>query len=280
MYRIAVGTDGSAAAERAVVWAAAHAARKGGVLHIASTWSVPAVPYPEPGLVQIHAEREEQRAGDAAMNAEKLAREAGVRDVETTVSHGRADLVLSDLSKDVDLMVIGSTGHGTVGGFLLGSVGHFLAHHCRCPLVLVPEQGGEIPPASIVVGVDGSPSSQHALRVANEIATAHGARLRMLTSFERWQGVSAVPDSLARDKAREWTERWLDDLASDLAIDATPEVTSAPAADALLDADADLVVVGSRGRSAIAELVLGSVSRKVVYHARRPTLIVRLDEGS
>jgi nucleotide-binding universal stress UspA family protein len=43
--------------------------------------------------------------------------------------------------------------------------------------------------------------------------------------------------------------------------------------------DADLLVVGSRGRSGLVAAVLGSVSRHVVHHARCPVVVVKADEG-
>ena len=53
-------------------------------------------------------------------------------------------------------------------------------------------------------------------------------------------------------------------------------VEEGPAADVIVDAseDADLIVVGTRGRGAIATLVLGSTSQAVIHHAGRPVVVV------
>jgi nucleotide-binding universal stress UspA family protein len=57
------------------------------------------------------------------------------------------------------------------------------------------------------------------------------------------------------------------------------EVLEGPPADAILNVaqvrECDLIVMGSRGRGALAGLLLGSVSHRVVAHARMPVMVVR-----
>ena len=58
-------------------------------------------------------------------------------EIERRVVEGRAAAVLVDESRDADLLVVGSRGHGGFAGLLLGSVSEQCAHHAACPVVIV-----------------------------------------------------------------------------------------------------------------------------------------------
>jgi nucleotide-binding universal stress UspA family protein len=59
--------------------------------------------------------------------------------VETLIPEGQAAGVLVEASKKVNLLVVGSRGHGQLAGVLLGSVSEFCAAHSECPVVIVHE---------------------------------------------------------------------------------------------------------------------------------------------
>jgi nucleotide-binding universal stress UspA family protein len=58
-------------------------------------------------------------------------------EIERHVVEGRAAAVLVDESRDADLLVVGSRGHGGFAGLVLGSVSQQCAHHAACPVVIV-----------------------------------------------------------------------------------------------------------------------------------------------
>jgi nucleotide-binding universal stress UspA family protein len=136
----------------------------------------------------------------------------------------------------------------------------------------------------VVVGIDGSPSSRHALRFAAEEARQRAAQLTVVTSFDvpdmLWLGhavaTTALDDRLAvaQRAARKVVDEELTDQTG-LSIDVI--ATTTPATVALVDrsAGADLLVVGSRGRGGFRGLVMGSVSMQCVLHARCPVAVVR-----
>jgi nucleotide-binding universal stress UspA family protein len=139
---------------------------------------------------------------------------------------------------------------------------------------------------AVVVGVDGSEHADRALAWAVEEARLRGARLRVVTA---WQVPAAVygPSGFVPpvsgsidDEFRQVAQESADEAARrarEAGIEVETDVREGDAANALVDAaaGADLLVVGSRGRGALAGAVLGSVSAHCAHHAACPVAIVR-----
>ena len=140
----------------------------------------------------------------------------------------------------------------------------------------------------IVVGVDGSPHAAHALSWAAQLALAldaevvavHAVDPRLFVPVIQALGPPAPPavDREWYDEVRDAFEKdWVSPLRAagvhyrTRMIDGTPALALV---DAAVAEDADLLVVGSRGRGGFAGLVLGSVSTHVVHHAHRPVVVV------
>ena len=140
--------------------------------------------------------------------------------------------------------------------------------------------------SGIVVGIDGSANSKHALEWAAREARVHGTSLTVVLAWEVPAGVFggsgfvAATQELMDDLttgARERLEGTLADAASSLeGIDVHRSVVQGSAARVLLDAarDADVLVVGTRGRGGFAGLLLGSVSQQCAHHSPCPIVIV------
>jgi len=144
----------------------------------------------------------------------------------------------------------------------------------------------------IVVGVDGSETSHQALRWAAEEARLRSARLVALYAWSfippqplgepGMLAVSAgdLPGQL--DAEGEAARLTLDDAVSDVlgpdpGIDVERKLVEREAGEVLVaeSEDADLVVVGSHGRSGLTAALLGSVSRHVVDHSKCPVVVVK-----
>jgi len=137
----------------------------------------------------------------------------------------------------------------------------------------------------IVVGVDGSDPSIRALRWAARQAQWSGATLEVLTVWtfpEHPAPLGFVIDVPWSDELMAQARVKLDEVIQG----ALPEFDTAhiharvirgSAVPVLLDAarDAELLVVGSRGRGAMAELLLGSVSEGCIRHASCPVVVIR-----
>jgi nucleotide-binding universal stress UspA family protein len=138
----------------------------------------------------------------------------------------------------------------------------------------------------IVVGVDGSPNSERALDWAMKQAAAVRAPLTVIAVHEvpksYWGGIPVIGPADAalvenvRRAAEEMTQRAASQLADGAPASVTIHAVSGFVVKELVDAsqDADLVVVGSRGGSGFARVVMGSVSSEVVQHSACPVVIV------
>jgi len=129
----------------------------------------------------------------------------------------------------------------------------------------------------IVVGVDGSEPARRALVWALAETRLRGGRCLLIHAFEYLPaatGAGSVAAELA-SAAHDVLEQELS-FARDSGLSVDGRVMALGAAQALLDAaqDAELLVVGSRGRGGLASALLGSVSTAVVHHATCPVVVV------
>ncbi len=298
--RVVVGVDGSDGSLKALEWGVHEARRKGVALHVLCCYSVPF--YGEPGMFGaygIESQVEAIKADHEQILATALARAAVVDatvPAEGSVVFASPVMALSEDAKPGDVIVVGSTGRGGALADALGSVATALCHRATVPVVVVPanRQGDvtndttSVPKGvtmkKIVVGIDGSPTSEEALRWAFDEAKLAGAELVVLHGwsypYPLWRAEADGPrDEMKLDALRQ-LEASIDSLGTrsgEGEITVHARLVEEGAAKALIDeaADADLVVVGSRGRGGFASLLLGSVSRAVVQHAPCPVAVIR-----
>jgi nucleotide-binding universal stress UspA family protein len=148
-----------------------------------------------------------------------------------------------------------------------------------------PEQKEESVPG-IVVGVDGSSNSERALDWALAHAAALDTSLKVIAVHEvaksYWGDIPVVgpADQPIADKlqraAEEMTQRAVGRLGDVKAPSVQVRALSGFVVKELIDAshDADMLVIGSRGRSGLSRLVLGSVGHELVERAKCPVVLV------
>lgn len=142
MSRIIVGIDGSAHSQRALEWAVKEAAVHQLPLTVLTVFRTPVsfwggpVGYPEADAVDAGKARDEAR--DAADKA--IAAVGGERppQVQVQALTGVPAEELISMSKDADMLVVGSRGTGGFTRLLLGSVSTQVVHHAHCPVVIIP----------------------------------------------------------------------------------------------------------------------------------------------
>lgn len=142
----------------------------------------------------------------------------------------------------------------------------------------------------ILVGVDASPASVLALERGAEEARLRGATLEVVHAFNPPDQSTAFPVlpergtdkrdlEAEREKANARLGTWLDESGVDLSgleVEWSVLANNRPT-EVLIDRsrDADLIVVGSRGRGGFRGLLLGATSEQVTRHAKCPVLVVR-----
>jgi nucleotide-binding universal stress UspA family protein len=137
---------------------------------------------------------------------------------------------------------------------------------------------------AVVVGVDGSPGAEAALRFAAEEARLRGLPLRIVCAWEApattYVGEAFAPTADALVEAEHHADDVLRAALTHLEGDATVEtealsVEGHPATVLIEQArDAALLVVGTRGLGTAASILLGSVSQRLAHHAPCPVVIV------
>lgn len=281
---VVVGADGSPAADNAVRWAAREAVRRQATLHIVYAIGVPTDVGPTFDYAPIDSETCRRAGRRTTGAAEDLALEAaaswGRLEVTSSVVDTAPIPLLRDTSDGAQLLVVGTRGHGALRRGLLGSVSTSLARHAHCPVAVIPTHHPDIETGPVVVGIDGSPASLHALELACQAAVL---RTTGLVAVHTWsetghyrsrEELQDQAEELVHTSLAEYREKY-PELPIETVVQEQRPVR------ALLEAssDAQLIVMGSRGRGSLAGMTLGSVSHEVLHAADRPVVITRRTAG-
>lgn len=224
-------------------------------------------------------------SSSAGIALEWAAREAAARSCSLAVVTCRTVCADDDHALDglldealgAQLLIVGASTSGAGRRWLFGSIPRTMARRSSCPVVVVRGHA-QRQLRRIVVGVDRSNAADAALDWATDEAAYHGSDIRVVHAL-------AVPTDVdhatrARDLHRADAECMVDIAIRHCARrsdrPATGEVIEGDAAQVLIEAsmNADLLVVGSRGRSGFKTLLFGSVALSVVEHAACPVVVV------
>lgn len=282
-----VGVDASPEAESALEWARSVAGGSDRIV-VVHAWELPLVTGYDMVVTIDPAEIEE-------LSQQGLHELVGRVDDDritpiTRQGHAGRALVSQADDSDADMIVVGHRGKGRMS-MMLGSTANYVLHHTERPVVIIRGESAS-PPKRIVVGVDAhdlgdeSENSENesvrALRWAysvpgvEEIRVVHAWFLPAL-AVGMFATVAAEMESMDA-AANEIVARVM--AAAGPAPDGVtvfPEALRGTPGFALIEAsrDADLVVVGSRGRGGFTGLLLGSTSAEVAAHSHAPVAVIR-----
>ncbi len=211
------------------------------------------------------------------------------RDVEVTllVEPGRPASVVPTraFGSGADLTVVGARGEGALRRLVVGSTASRLLRQSRCPVLLVknPDQR---PYRRVLVPVDFSPGSALAIRLARELAPQADLVLLHVfsTPFEgvlRHAGISPQTVEQYRSEARERALQQLRALAAQTGLEPDRHTPLAIAGDTVgviigeqERLGCDLIAMGKHGTNVTAELLLGSVTQRVISESDADVLVV------
>ncbi len=148
MARIVVGVDGSEGSKAALAWAIEEGRVRKVPVEAVCSYTMPTAWLgmgDAMGVMVPTAITDEDLAGYAEETVADCLSSVdhdGVEVVAKPVSGHPADCLV-EASKDADLLVVGSRGHGDFGSILLGSVGLHCVHHAACPVVVVRHPGDD-----------------------------------------------------------------------------------------------------------------------------------------
>jgi len=281
---ILVGVDGSEYSDAALRWAVREAAMHDEALTVIAVAEHQDSRSCEKAVLEASRRAQQDEADRILASAQQVLTEALGQStspqvhVEFTFGHPLATLI--DTSKDKRMVVVGRRGKGPLERLRLGSVSSGLVRHARCPVAVIHKEHAEPDlHAPILLGIDGSPTSEFATAIAFDEAThrrvpliAMYAWADRLTSgahlnwtIDEQQGSEVLSERLAG-----WRENYPD-------VHVTPTLTKEDAGCWLVNNSdrAQLVVVGSHGRGGFAGMMLGSVSATVVQAAEVPVIVAR-----
>lgn len=279
--RVLVGYDGSPAANAAIEVGAT-------LLPGASAWIIHlwTPPFASPGLRQ----RLWSRAGslnelidlierEGGQEAERLAGTgvavAGAAGwaAQTLIrrSYGGEGLQFARTAEelDADVVLIGSRGLGGTRA-VLGSVSDLVVHHSTRPVLVVPHpllstEHEAIARGPVLAGWDGSAGARAALVAAGRLFPGRDLVIAAVDEDREPQDAVELVDASGR-------------LVTPVLLSSRHRGSARTVAGELVAAarsrGAALIVVGSRGRSAVREILLGSVAMATLHHAGLPVLVV------
>jgi nucleotide-binding universal stress UspA family protein len=301
--RVMVATDGSPAAGVAVDLVAGISWPPGSAIQVVEALA-PVTPVlgPWPSVSLADTEALDSRLRElAGATLEDARQRLSGPDLEATASvlHGRPATAIIDAADSMraDLVVVGTRGHGSIQSMLVGSVSGEIIDQAAVPVLLARDRTI----SRVVLAWDGSPCARVAADVVRSWPIFANSSIQVVSVADVgvpwWTGLPVVGahdgtelfvDAL--EQARRIHEAYAVGMAGELVAagrDATAERREGDAATEIIaaarDSGADLIVLGTRGRTGVARLVLGSVARNVVHHATCSVLITRdstIDEPS
>lgn len=269
-----VGIDGQASSLRALEWAQHRASHVGGSIRAVWVLDLPPAPVDPAPLVE---------ATEAALTADVAVVAAPGTPITTEAVLGDPLTEIERLSREVDLVVIGTNFRPNLPGRIRGTRAIRIAAEAATPVVVVPDVDLS-DRSGIVVGYDGSAGASHALQFAAAEAVRSEQKLVILQACpfpSNTMGIyadltSTLEDML--DRARHElaaTARRLTEEHPGLEVSC--RVTVARPAELLAEAgkSALLVVVGSRGLGPVRRWLMGSVSTEALLNLTGPIAVVR-----
>ncbi|OIQ68955.1 universal stress protein [mine drainage metagenome] len=133
---IVVGVDGSESSKNALRWAAKLAPALGNRIEVVVAWEYPMMLGWEGGIPDWWRPDEDAKK-ILQESLEAVFEKNPPKGLVSQIRQGHPSTVLLEASKDAQMLIVGSRGHGGFAGLLLGSVSSACAEHATCPVLVV-----------------------------------------------------------------------------------------------------------------------------------------------
>lgn len=234
-------------------------------------------------------EKMEEEAADHVRRVKALAEKEGISCKAMVVRSETPYLSIAEeaSTRAADLIVMGRRGRTGLKRLLIGSVAKRTIGHAPCNVLVIPRKA-VLACRTILVATDGSKFSEAAATEAVAMAKNCGAGLVVVTAVhaESTAPLDIVSSNMQKDMiagremaAAENNVKFVKELAEKANVAVSMLIYAGSPADVIIHAaeekKADLIVVGSHGRTGIDRLLLGSVAERVIGTAGCATLIVK-----
>jgi nucleotide-binding universal stress UspA family protein len=184
-------------------------------------------------------------------------------------------------TENCDLIVMRTKGHGFLERVLLGTVTRRVIGFTKRDVMVIPFHA-KVGWRKIMLATDGSANSRPAINRALELSQAYGAELKILSIMEMPSKLGGNPGEALAELLQE-REGMLDGLRAEaeaLKIKTEALVSQGYPARTIVaqaqKAGANLIVMGSHGRTGLSRLLMGSVTERVIGLAPCPVLVVKM----
>jgi nucleotide-binding universal stress UspA family protein len=282
---VVVGLDGTNDGLNAARWAAAVAARLGAPIQLVHVMrgvdeALLVLTAPEQADAGAYPRELAQAVLDRAADA--VHEVAPELHVSRKLSHRTPEQALTELSRRARMVVLACADVSPGGAVLVGSTTLAVATHSACPVVAW--RGAALGPteAPVVVGVDENRISQAALTTAFELADGLGVELAAVYAMpqRRAPGEIDIPFIVDWQELEDQARLRLSELVTPTAarfpnVRVSYSVELGRASRTILRhaGQAQLVVVGSRGRGELASALLGSTGLSLLHHSPVPVVL-------
>jgi nucleotide-binding universal stress UspA family protein len=268
MEKLLVATDGSVFSKSAVREAVNLAKICSGKLYVVSVVKtnleyesiVPQIVEKEEEKMRQHLESVKDRASKEGVDCEIISHRS---------EEPYQDIVDEAEKNQADMVIMGTHGRTGLKRLMMGSVTAKVIGHATCNVLVVPLDA-KIECGNILVATDGSKYSEAAASEAIGIAKRCGGSLTVIS----------VASSDAEILSAEDYVKEVSELAEKEGIKTDGLAVKGIPYKAIVDASkrkrADLIVVGSHGRTGLERLLMGSVTERVIGHSESAVLVVRV----
>ena len=273
VHGILAGYDGSPGSQQALRWATQAARQRSAVLTVCHAWTAGYAGPPAEAEREALARQCAERVLARGLQSARSVTEPG--SVRPVLAEGPPARALCELSGSAAMVVLGARGAGGLPPLPLGSVSLEVAAYARSPVIVVRghwRQAGRYLPGPVVAGTDGSAASGAVLAFAGEEAALRVAPLMAVCALADAPGELGAARRI-EEEFEDSVIRWEKDHP-EVAVQRQVTLMSARAALLAAAQHAQLLVVGTRGRGGLHDMMLGSVSQAMLCHAPCPVGVV------